>query len=200
MALSRDIGYTMIAFSERMIHTSAAATAGSGSAIFADTCAFNEGITGRVIDRLSAEFGDRMYRTAELAGHLYSSIGSTNANRRMSLAVKLQHGDSSAGGDLADLSTGAATTGFVFFSCARSTETLVFSSSPFYGQTPPNYYDLTRAKRYVAAVVTADLGYITTETCGDNYSKVSATVRFAGADELPWTQHVGIGSTVTASA
>ena len=199
MALQRDIGLTMTAFDSVTVHTDAATTAGSGAEIFLQSSTLACGQRGRTIDRLDPHFSGVMYRTAELTGHLYSSAGSTNATRAMRQAIELQHGDSSGGGDHAVLSTGAST-GYSYFTSVRSTVTLVFSSGPFHGQTPPNYYDLTRAKRYVSTWMTADLDYITTETCGDNYTKMGASIRFAGGDELPWAQHVGIGSTVTASA
>ena len=199
MALQRDIGYTMTGFDTVFVVACAAASQGSNNEITLGSSTLACGQRGRVIDRLDPHFGGRMYRTAELTGHLYSSAGSTNATRAMRQAVELQHGDSSGGGDHAVLSTGAST-GYSYFTSVRATVTLVFSSGPFHGQTPPNYYDLTKASRYVSTWMTADLDYITTESCGDNHTRMGATIRFGGGDELPWAQHVGIGSTVTASA
>ena len=199
MALQRDIGYTMNAYNQVSVISGAATTAGSGKETFLESSTLACGSRGRVIDRLSAEFGDRMYRTAELTAYLYASAGDTGADRTLRMAAELQHGDSSGGGDHTVLSTGAST-GQVFFSSVRSTVTLVFSSGPFQGQTPPNYYDLTKAKRYVSAWLTGGINRVTTETCGQNYLAVGAMIRFGGADELTWKQHSSVGSSATASA
>ncbi len=99
MALTRDIGYTMTAFDTVFVNACAAATQGSANEIILGSSTLACGQRGRVIDRLDPHFGGRMYRTAELTGHLSSSRGSTNINRVVREAIELQHGDSSGGGD-----------------------------------------------------------------------------------------------------
>src|SRR5574343_913379 len=77
-------------------------------------------INGRVIDRLGLG-RNRIYETAEPFIHVYTTVGSTAADQRVTLSVKLQHGDSSGGGDMADYSTGMTAPDVNFRTTAEST-------------------------------------------------------------------------------
>lgn len=184
MALTREIGYLWQAVEQRELNTSAATSAGSAPNINVDSSDAACGISGRIIDRLNVDFGSRLYRTAELSGYLWATRGSTEANRRLDLAVKLEHGDSSGGGDMAAYSTGTASTGFVLFTSAQTTPMHSWSTAPIYAQTPPNFYDLSAAKQFIRAVLTAKKYHATTESSGDEHAHIGAIVRFGGGDEL----------------
>src|SRR3990167_7544506 len=60
---------------------------------------------GKVIDRLRFPIAAR-YGAAVVSAWINSTRGSTEADRKLAVGVKLQHGDSSGGGDLADYTTG----------------------------------------------------------------------------------------------
>src|SRR5690349_6416616 len=82
------------------------------------TCSTGDGasaaaINGREIDRLGLG-GGRIYESAEPFIHVYTTVGSTAADQKVTLSIKLQHSDSSGGGDMADYSTGMTAADAVF--------------------------------------------------------------------------------------
>lgn len=212
--LVRDLAYPVKAFTERLLATcSALVTTGSTGVVtpIADTTAdaavstgdigevaaaqgsqVSSGgmasINGNVIDRLRFPLGTH-YSAAVVQAFLESTRGSTEADRKLALGVLLQHGDSSGGGDMAELSTGARPRERVFFSSARTSEFANWdaaeSTGPTYLASHAGYYDLRAAKRYVRAVVRAGKNSVTTESSGDEQCRVSGAIVFQAGASLP---------------
>lgn len=158
------------------------------------------GSAGRIVDRL----GDMMtarYYAAGVYANIYSSRGSTEADRKVTLSVKLQHGDSSGGGDMADYSTQNQAADQIFWTTIQTTPMVSWSTAPFYGQTNQSYYDLKAAKRFVRTVVFASKNRVTTESSGDEGSRIGTVLALAGGDRQPqlaaWR---GVGSTSTSTS
>lgn len=148
-------------------------------------------INGRIIDRLDIELGAR-YLSVEPVAWLYASRGSTAADRFLSLAIRLQHGDSSGGGDMSDYfgpSTGTqpGVQGVArnFFATARTSDMSAWSTGGFFGQTNAGVLDIRGAKRYVRAVVVPGKSKTTTESSGDEGMRVGALLNFGAGDEIP---------------
>lgn len=212
--LVRDLAFPVKAFTERLLATcSALVTTGSTGVVtpIADTTAdaavstgdigdvatakgsqVSSGgmasINGNVIDRLRFPLG-ALYDAATVQAFLESTRGSTEADRKLALGVLLQHGDSSGGGDMAELSTGARPRERVFFSSARTSDQLNWdaaeSTGPIYLASHAGFYDLRGAKRYVRAQVRAGKNSVTTESSGDEQSRVSGVIVFQAGDQLP---------------
>ena len=200
MSIIRDVGVTLTALQDRVFITCSdpMSTAGStspvgirGSATTADAVAAGSVETtafGNIIDRLSAPLG-QLYTVAMPSAQLFSTRGSTEANRQITLGVKLQHGDSSGGGDLADFSTASQPDSRTYFSTVRSSDHRSWDASISTGVlnavSPPAYYDLRAAKRYLRVAVPVFKNRITTESSGDEQSRLSARVTFLGAGHAP---------------
>lgn len=190
MPLSRDQGKTLQAFDAGGVRTCSA----TGTYRSSDG---TTGLAGRIIDRLDNELL-RRYRTAEPFATLFATVGSTEADRKLTLGVILSHGDSSGGGDMAEYSTGSRPATRTFFTTAGTTAMASWSTGSFYGQSIPAYYDLTAAKQYLRLDVLTAKNRVTTESSGDENYKIGAAIRFGGADELPDRANTtGIGSTST---
>jgi hypothetical protein len=200
MALVRDFPFTMNALQDTILVTCSAimSTAGStspkgmlsvestaGAAVSAgsETTAF-----GRIIDRTRFPIGAR-YQFAVVGSWLHSTRGSTEADRNLSIGVKIQHGDSSGGGDMADLSTGAQPATREYFSTARSTDHASWdateSTGEIYAASNPGVYDLRPAKRYIRVAVPVAKNRVTTESSGDEQARLGATITFLEGDVLP---------------
>src|SRR3990167_6845348 len=83
----------------------------------------------KIIDRLRFPIGAH-YGAAAVMAHLVSTRGTTEANAKVAIGVKLQHGDSSAGGDMADYSTGSQPDDRISFgSSVRTTDMLQWDAS-----------------------------------------------------------------------
>lgn len=199
MALLRDRAITVPALRETFLITCAAPTNTGSTANFpgatrstADVIVSTGGAStwafGEVLDRLGPPLGAR-YRVAMPSAYLYGSRGSTEANAKVVLALKLQHGDSSAGGDLADYSTANQPADRTYFSTGRTSNMLTWDASLSTGvlvaNSNPAYYDLTGAKRYLRVGVSVTKTLVTTESSGFEHARVGASVAFAGADRLP---------------
>jgi hypothetical protein len=158
------------------------------------------GIQGRIIDRLNEPFLTERYTVAFPSAHLESTRGSTEANRQLAINVKLQHGNSSAGGDMADYSTGSAPAELVLFTTAQTTPMQSWSTGAVQGQSQPCTYDLRGANRYIRAVVGAFKNKVTTESSGDESFLVSASIGFMGAATFPQNVWTSAGSTTTSTS
>lgn len=197
MALLRDMPLTVIAMEERSLITCSTGSAGpfggsTANSIVSSCSGSTGGYAGRIIDRLADDLTAR-YQVAIPQVMLQSTRGSTEANRQLTLGVKLQHGDSSGGGDMADY---ARTDGVSMpitrniFSTARSSDMAVWATGLSTGVIPgvetlPAYYDLRGAKRFIQAVVFATKNRVTTESSGDEGARVHAVITFAAGDEAP---------------
>lgn len=198
MSLIRDFPFVVSAMPDTLLATcSALYTTGSTGVVtpIADTTAdaliTAAGETtgyGRVIDRLRFPLGTR-YNVAVASAWIVSTRGSTEADRKLTVGVKLQHGDSSGGGDMADYSTGSQPATRQYFSTARSSDHASWDASestgPVYAASNPGYYDLRGAKRYVRVAVPVRKNKVTTESSGDEQSRVGAAIAFAAGPLLP---------------
>lgn len=212
MALVRELGITLIALEDTLFVTCSAlqSTAASTSPTIqrmnttADAIAQGTAETtayGIVIDRLGPALG-AMYNVAFPAGHFHASAGSTETNRRLSLGVKLQHGDSSGGGDMADYSTQNQPAQRNYFGTGRTSDMQnwdeTYSTGPLYAQSNAAYYDLRAAKRYIRVAVPVYKDKVTTETSGDEPARVGAALTFLVGTRLPEVLK-GIYGTATAT-
>lgn len=211
MAIVRDIGITLPAMQQTIlvtcgasISTGAASTAPTqygalttGDSIISTGGPLVVGGTstvygigwGRVIDRLTAPLGAG-YGAAMPSAYIHSTRGCTDADRRIQLGVALQHGDSSGGGDMAELSTQDRPDIRTYFSSARTSdqanwETSGRSTGPLYAVSNPAVYDLNGAKRYLRVVVFAGKDNVTTSAYGDEGARIGANITFMAADSLP---------------
>lgn len=101
--------------------------------------------------------------------YAYTTVGSTQADKQMKVNVKLQHGASSGGGDMADWSTGAQPATRTYFSTVMSTDmqnwTTGVSGQKFHSN--PCAYDLVGANRFVRiAYQFIKNGYTTSTAAG----------------------------------
>ena len=203
MALLRDIPLTLIALEERQLitcstgsQTIVGSTANSiRSSVGDPSCSTSTGTMGRVIDRKYVPPGDgddltARYQVACPMAFIWSTTGSTETDRRVDLAVLLQHGDSSGGGDQVLYSSATVPAVWIrtFFSTARTSDmsawSSVLSTGILRGNTLPTYYDLRAAKRFVSVAVFAVRHKVTTESSADEGARVSATITFAAGDEV----------------
>jgi hypothetical protein len=200
--LLRDMPLTVVALEERILITCSCpitpSTAGGVGGVgisstansIVSSSAGTTGTPGRIIDRRGDDITLSRYQVAIPQAFLQSTRGSTEANRQLTLGIRLQHGDSSGGGDMADYSTANAPADRVLFSTARTSEMQVWSTAYSTGVIPglstlPAYYDLRGAKRFIRAVVYAQKSNQTTETSGDEGARVHATITFAAGDQAP---------------
>lgn len=215
MGLLRDIPFSMNALKDTIVVTcsaitttaastspvgllSAESTASAVVSAGAETTAF-----GRVIDRDRFPIGAR-YQFAVVGAALHSTRGSTEADRKLTIGAKLQHGDSSGGGDMADLSTAQQADTRQYFSTARTTDMKQWdggeSSGEVYAASNPAVYDLRAAKRYIRVGVPVFKNRVTTESSGDEQARLSATVTFLEGDKVPQrTDSTGPYSTTTST-
>jgi hypothetical protein len=196
MSLLRDFPFTVHALKDTIFVTSTAAstsptgmlsvesTAGALAAGGGETTGF-----GRVVDRLRFPQGGAKYDVALVGAWLQSTRGSTEANRRLSIGARLQHGDSSGGGDMADYSTGSTPASRNYFSTARSTDHASWDATESTGEVValanPGYYDIRAAKQFVRVAVTVGKNRVTTESSGDEQARVGADITFCVGDRLP---------------
>lgn len=203
MAIVRDLPFTLEAMEARALITcSTGSQSFAGTGVTYQSSNGTTGTQGRVIDRL----GDNnsmltgRYTVAAPAVHLWSSRGSTEADRRLSLGFQLLHGDSSGGGDHVALSTQADPETRNFFSTARTTEMTSWTTGLINGiSSYPAVYDLRGAGRYISLLVKATKNRATTESSGDEAARVGATITFMGAEQYPAPAWTGQGSTSTST-
>lgn len=150
---------------------------------------------GRVIDRLLYPVGGN-YNAASVASYLSSTVGSTAAGRKFVLGVKLQHGDSSGAGDMADYSTGSQPNDVIYFGSTNRTSDMQtwdlvgastggLSTGFIYAASLPGYYDLRGAKRYIRVVGRFGINLPTTATADIEYARVGQTICFLAAQQAP---------------
>lgn len=190
MSIVRDLGILLPSLEARPFVTcSTGNQAPFGTGTTANVVQSSDGaagVSGRIIDRLS-ELVDR-YPVAMPFTVLESTKGSTEADRKVTLGVKLQHGDSSGGGDMADYSTGSQPSDKSYFSTARTTDMKqwdgTFSTGGMRVASAPAYYDLRAAKRFIRGVHIASKNRVTTESSGDEGARVSGGIAFLGGEQI----------------
>jgi hypothetical protein len=210
MSLIRDLALSVLSLEDKAFVTlSTAQIAGAGgffstmhSTANVKSACTTDGlasvVAGRVIDRLGDLYTKDIPLVACPVTFFNSTRGSTQADRKLALGVKLQHGDSSGGGDMADYSTGSQPDDKVYFTSARTTAQTYWTTGTFVGQSVASYYDLREAKRFIRAVHSIAINNVTTESTGDEGGRISGAVVFiAGATPKP--DLMGYGSTSTST-
>jgi hypothetical protein len=127
-------------------------------------------LNGRVVDRLGLG-GNRIYENCEVAMTAQTTVGSTAADKKITLSVKLQHGDSSGGGDMADYSTGQTNPDQSFWTTAESTAYQNWSTGVM-AFAHQSWYNIIPAKRYIRGVGVATKGGTTTSTAAGTVDQV----------------------------
>jgi hypothetical protein len=141
-------------------------------------------INGRILDRLDLG-NQRIFGCAEPFITAYTTVGSTSTGMGVAttLSIKLQHGDSSGGGDMADYSTGMQPTDANFLTSQQTTSFQNWSTGPVYF-AHQGYYEVTAAKRYVRPVGVWTRGGFTTSTAAGSVDAayLNMGVRFGSPD------------------
>lgn len=133
-------------------------------------------INGKVIDRLglvtavasaAGGFGTKD-RCLLAEPFLFGAVpGSTSSIRNVGMDIKLQHGDSSGGGDMADYSTQDQPVTANFLNAALTTDMLNWTTGAFVANSNPCAYELTGAKRFIRAVGAMTKFGVSTSTATD---------------------------------
>jgi hypothetical protein len=142
-------------------------------------------INGRIVDRLGLG-GNRIFENCQVGLSVRTTVGSTALDKKITLSVKLQHGDSSGGGDLADYSTGMQSADQNFFTTAESTAYQNWSTGVI-ALGHQSWYNVIPAKRYVRAVGIVTRGGTTTSTAAGTIDTVNADLHltFSKPDYAP---------------
>lgn len=139
---------------------------------------------GSVIDRQA--LGGTMFMHAQ--PFLVASVPgttSTQGARYRSVAIKLRHGDSSGGGDLADYLTPPAAEPF-YTTQGESTDWQTWTTGTLRYQSSSVCYPLLGAKRFITAAGTITAPGLSTSTAGGVTTSVALGVNMIKADsELP---------------
>jgi hypothetical protein len=136
---------------------------------------------GSVIDRLA--LGPAFTHAQPfLVGQLPGTTSTAGARYR-SVAVKLRHGDSSGGGDLADFSTGLIPAAVPFYTTqGESTDWKNFTTGAVRLQTSHVSYPLLGAKRFITAAGTITGPGLTTATAAGNLVTAALGVAMVRGD------------------
>ena len=111
--------------------------------------------------------------------------GSTAANRAVTVDVRLQHGDSSGGGDMADLTAPANLASAVFLNTALTTDMQNWTSAPVKVYSNPVSYEIGAAKRYIRAVGKVTKAGLSTSTAAADTMNVMLGIRFGEPTASP---------------
>ena len=146
-------------------------------------------LNGRTLDRLRIPGSRAHYQGVVASAHLNSTRGSTEADRKLAVGLKLQHGDSSAAGDMADYSTDSQPDDQLYFgssvrTCDMLTWDLADESTGAIYLHATGYYDLRAAKRYIRVVGRFGKDLVTTESSGDEQCRVSMDATFVAGDQV----------------
>lgn len=204
MSITRDLGITVPSLEDRLFVTCSTgsqgiAGAGSTTNVVQSSDAAN-GVNGRIIDRL-ATLATARQMVAVPFTQLQSTRGSTEADRMHTVGVKLQHGDSSGGGDMADYSTQSQPATRTYFTTARTSDMASWDTTGSTGAlrltSDAAVYDLRAAKRFIRAVHIATKNRATTESSGDEGARISGGIVFLGGQLTPQPTDRGYSSTTT---
>lgn len=137
---------------------------------------------GSVIDRMA--LGPAFTHAQPfLVGQLPGTTSTAGARYR-SVAVKLRHGDSSGGGDLADYSTGLIPSAVPFYTTqGESTDWKNFTTGNVRLQAAQVAYPLLGAKRFITAAGTITGPGLTTATAAANLVTAALGVAMTRADQ-----------------
>lgn len=162
---------------------------------------------GAIIDLESLDHGGVRYRVGTVAATMWSTVGSTAADKKITMSVKLQHGTSPSGGDMADYSTGFIPDARIFNTSDMTTPMSAWSTADFKAGGPLNAWDLRAAKRYIRAVLTPSINDQSTTTAtgaglvgSAAWKRIAASVVLSAPDNFPEGARRGAFSTATASS
>ncbi len=143
---------------------------------------------GRIIDRLRQPLGAH-YQAVAVTATLTSTRGSSNADNKCAVGVTLFAGDSSGGGDLAELSTAMRPADRQFGSSARTSAMTIWDTAESSGQlnavSHPGIYDLRNAGRYIQVRPRFGINAVTTESSSLEGARAGALAVFFAGDLLP---------------
>ena len=125
---------------------------------------------GSIVDRLALGYSFT-HAQPVLIGELPATT-STQGRRFVSLQVKLYHGDSSAGGDLAALNTGLDADAVEHYTTqGESTDWKTWTTGLLRMQCSPKVYPLMGAKRFIApAAIVTRIGGVTATAAGNLFT------------------------------
>jgi len=139
---------------------------------------------GSVIDRLA--LGQAFSHAQPFVfGEGLSNTGSTGGQKRVLLDVFLKHGDSSGGGDLAEVDTGLRTAQQVNFSTAGTTGEYTYTTGTIRVQHSANPYPLLGLKRWIAPAAIVERAGVVTSTAAGGLLTMSMGVNMLQCDEEP---------------
>lgn len=153
-------------------------------------------INGNVIDReglmhsahgLNGLGQNDRYLTAAPILLAWQVLGSTFVGKAVSATVKLQHGDSSGGGDMADLALAGGGSPRVnnFYNTGLSTDYANWTTGAVEVYAPSDHYELGGAKRFIRAVGTLTKFSGATATEGTDTFKVKMGILFGEPTYAP---------------
>lgn len=131
-------------------------------------------INGRIIDRLGLG-GGQIFENVMAGISVLTTVGSTAADKRITLAVKIQHGDQASGSDMADYSTGQQSADKNYFTTAETT-TLQNWSTEVLALSHESTYNVIAAKRYIRAVGVVTRAAGATSTAASSIDTVNANL------------------------
>jgi hypothetical protein len=132
-------------------------------------------INGKVVDRLglvtsvagATALGTRD-RALIVEPFCFATVqGSTSTLKNVGVDIKLQHGDSSGGGDMADYTTQDQPVTAQYFGTAMTTDMVNWTTGTFVAHSNPAQYELTGAKRFLRTVGTVTKFGVSTSTGTD---------------------------------
>lgn len=155
---------------------------------------------GSIVDRMALGYS---YTHAQpvLIGELPATTSTAGA-RFVSLSIKLRHGDSSGGGDLADLNTGLDADAVEHYTTqGESTDWKTFTTGLLRMQCSPKAYPLMGAKRFIAPAATVlRAGRATSTAAGNLFTCALGLTLLKQDSELGTEYGVAPGGAGNASA
>jgi hypothetical protein len=144
-------------------------------------------ITGGVIDRLS--LGRHYSYAAPFVIGTLAGNTSTTGSKTAKLDVFLKHGDSSGGGDLAEVSTGLRVAQQQIYNTGElTTDYKSYATADLSVQHTGAYYHLLGVKRWIAPAAIVTRAGLSTATTGANALTVSLGAIMHRPDEDPPTR------------
>lgn len=140
-------------------------------------------ISGSIVDRL------QMAREFEYGQPVVMGTGLSNTStggiKHAKLDVYLRHGDSSGGGDQAEISTGLRVAQQPVFNTGLTTDEKAWTTGSVRVQHSGAAYDLRGVKRWLSAAAIVTRAGVTTATAAGNLLTVGLGLNLIGADDEP---------------
>ena len=175
MSITRDLPLPVRGF----VSTTVSVTSSTGGDTVSGTA-----INGDVID--TRALGAKYMEVKPLV--VGSGYSSTMVDRKLALAVKLQSGDSSGGGDMADVSTGSQAADTIFGTTFHTTDFVTWTTGAqkFYAPAGDGTYSLRQTDGpYVRMVVTPTFSGQATATAAAQLLTLQGVMLFSAGDAQP---------------